>query len=165
MPWLFKLRLKRLLKQFVIASMAYMTPIQATSQNLPSKQPSGCVRGRDLTAAARMRQSRAKRRAERAVTRAVTPAAGPERAVTSDVTRAVTGNETRAATDDVGNVPGHLAEIIDTDDLLVKLLDAAGGNVHSGANDTAPIAALLEQGCDLDLDVLPAVRHLLTDPI
>jgi hypothetical protein len=37
---------------------------------------------RDLTAAARMRQSRAKKRADRAVTRAVTP----ERAVTSDVT-------------------------------------------------------------------------------
>src|ERR1700730_11875568 len=92
---------------------------------------------RDLTAAARMRQSRAKRLAERAVTRAVTP----ERAATGDVSRAVA----RAATDDVGNVPGRLAEIIDTGELLVKLLDAAGGNVHSGAADTAPVAALLEQ--------------------
>jgi hypothetical protein len=116
---------------------------------------------RDLTAAARMRQARARKRAERAVTRAVTP----ERAVTGDVTRAVTDAVTRASTDDVGNVPGRLAEIIDTDDLLVKLLDAAGGNVHPTATDTSPIAAHLEQGCDLDLDVLPAVHDLLTDPL
>jgi hypothetical protein len=50
-------------------------------------------------------------------------------------------------------------------DLLAQLIEAAGGNVQPGAIDTAPIEQLLEQGCDLDLDVLPAVRHLLTDPI
>jgi hypothetical protein len=48
--------------------------------------------------------------------------------------------------------------------LLAQLIEAAGGNVQPGAIDTAPIAALLEQGCDLDLDVLPAVRQLINDP-
>ena len=133
MPWLRKLRLKRLLKQFVIVSMAYMTPIQATSQNLPSKPP---LKRWDLSW---LTAEITRRRDER--TGHVTPAP--------------------ASTDDVGNVPGRLAEIIDSDDLLVKLLDAAGGNVQPGAIDTAPIAALLEQGCD----VVPAVRHLLADPI
>ena len=51
-----------------------------------------------------------------------------------------------------GTFPGRLAEIINTDDLLVKLLDAADGNVQSGVNDTAPIRVLLAAGCDLDLD-------------
>jgi hypothetical protein len=78
--------------------------------------------------------------------------------------RSETGAVTRAATDDVGNVPGRLAEIIDTDDLLVKMLDAAGGNDQPGAIDTAPIAALIEQGCDLDLDVLPVFRDFATSP-
>jgi hypothetical protein len=48
--------------------------------------------------------------------------------------------------------------------LLAQLIEAAGGNVQPVAIDTAPIAALLEQGCDLDLDVLPAVRQLINDP-
>jgi hypothetical protein len=92
---------------------------------------------RDLTAAARMRQFRAKRRAERAVT----PAATPERAVTGDVTRAVTAP------------------------LLARLLSAASDNVQPVATDTSAITAPLEQGCDLDLDVLPAVHDLLRHPL
>jgi hypothetical protein len=48
------------------------------------------------------------------------------------------------------------------DNLLARLIEAAAGNVQPGAIDTAPIAALLEQGCDLD--VRPTVRHLINDP-
>src|ERR1700720_3521569 len=35
--------------------------------------------------------------------------------------------------------------------LYTKLIDAASGNVQPAATDTSAIAALLEQGCDLDL--------------
>jgi hypothetical protein len=114
---------------------------------------------RDLTAAARMRQSRAKRRAERAVTRAVTPAAGPE--------RAVTGEETRAVTPDRQNSPRPapiLSSPSATRELLARLIDAADGNVAAEAVDVAPIRVLLAAGCDLDLDVLPAVRDIASGP-
>jgi hypothetical protein len=109
---------------------------------------------RDLTAAARMRQSRAKRRAERAVTREVTP----ERAVTGDVTRAVTRDAAP-----IDKIDSERASILSSRPLLLaNLIDAAGGNVVPGAVDVAPIQVLLAHGCDLDLDVLPVVRDLAT---
>jgi hypothetical protein len=99
---------------------------------------------RDLTAAARMRQSRAKRRAERAVTRAVTP----ERAVTGDVTRAVTRDAAP-----IDKIDSERASILSSRPLLLaSLIEAAGGNVAPGAVDVAPIQVLLAHGCDLDLD-------------
>src|SRR5712671_3536466 len=74
-----------------MAIQAIEDPLEPVSEFIPAAraalEAAERVRPRrDLTAAARMRQSRAKRRAERAVTRAVTP----EHAVTGDVTRAVT---------------------------------------------------------------------------
>ena len=80
------------------AIQAIEDPLEPVSEFIPAAraalEAAERVRPRrDLTAAARMRQSRAKRRAERAVTREVTP----ERAVTGDVTRAVTGAVPRAA--------------------------------------------------------------------
>jgi hypothetical protein len=104
---------------------------------------------RDPTNVARQRRYKAKRRN-------VTASEAAPGNVTANVTapaRPVTANVTALPPDD----PMPL--------LLARLLDAAGGNVQSGANDTAPIAALIEQGCDLNLDVLPAVRDLLTDPL
>ena len=107
---------------------------------------------RDLTAAARMRQSRAKRRAERAVTRAVTP----ERAVTGDVARAVTRDAAP-----IDKIDSERASILSSRPLLLaSLIEAAGGNVAPGAVDVAPIQVLLAHGCDLDLDVLPVVREI-----
>jgi hypothetical protein len=55
-----------------------------------------------------------------------------------------------------GNVPA---------DLLERLLQAANRNVQPAAGEPHAIVSLIEQGCNLDLDVLPAVRHLLADPI
>jgi hypothetical protein len=49
--------------------------------------------------------------------------------------------------------------------LLLALKHAANGNIQPACTDVEPIRDLLQQGCDLDLDILPAVRDLLTDPI
>jgi hypothetical protein len=106
---------------------------------------------RDPTGIERARQYRARKRDGRNVTGTVTP----KRNVTHNVTRAVTGAD--------GNVSARLPS--SKADLLAQLIEAAGGNVQPGAIDTAPIAALLEQGCYLELDVLPAVRDLITHPL
>ena len=45
-------------------------------------------------------------------------------------------------------------------ELLVRLIEAAEGNVAPGAVDVAPIQVLLAAGCDLDLDVLPVIREI-----
>jgi hypothetical protein len=45
--------------------------------------------------------------------------------------------------------------------LLASLTDAANGNVDPTAQDVVPIHALLDDGCDLDLDVLPVVREFV----
>src|SRR6266853_80764 len=78
-----------------MAIQAIEDPLEPVSEFIPAAraalEAAERVRPRrDLTAAARMRQFRAKRRAEHAVTRAVTREVTPERAVTGDVTRAVT---------------------------------------------------------------------------
>jgi hypothetical protein len=100
----------------------------------------------------RSRQYRAKKRAERAaVTRNVAGDDTRNVAAERNVTRNVAG-------DVIGNVPHDGA-------LLARLLQVANGNVHPAATDTGPIAALLDQGCDLELDVLPTVRDLLGDPL
>ena len=51
--------------------------------------------------------------------------------------------------------------------LFLALVEAAAGNVaHDvpGIISVAPIEQLLKQGCDLNLDVLPAVRDLIAAP-
>jgi hypothetical protein len=49
--------------------------------------------------------------------------------------------------------------------LLLALKHAANGNIQPACTDVEPIRDLLQQGCDLDLDVLPAVHDLLTHPL
>lgn len=104
---------------------------------------------KDGTQAARARRYRAKRNGvtgERNAERHdVTTDHAERHSVTGD-SNAVTGNGNAVA-------------------LLAKLKQVAHGNVHPAATNTSAIAALLDQGCDLDLDVLPAVRHLLADPL
>jgi hypothetical protein len=46
--------------------------------------------------------------------------------------------------------------------LRVRLIDASHGNADPAA-DISPIRALLDQGCDLDLDVLPLVAREIPD--
>lgn len=55
-------------------------------------------------------------------------------------------------------------------EIFEKLVEAAGGNVADteGGNVIAPVLALLRQGCDLELDVLPVVREriaTLSEPL
>src|ERR1700736_2451512 len=49
--------------------------------------------------------------------------------------------------------------------LLLALKHAANGNIQPACTDVEPIRDLLQQGCDLELDILPAVRDFLTDPL
>jgi hypothetical protein len=42
-----------------------------------------------------------------------------------------------------------------------RLLSAANGNVAHSIEEAGPIADLLEQGCDLDLDILPIVSRMV----
>jgi hypothetical protein len=146
-----------------MAIQAIEDPLEPVSEFIPAAraalEAAERVRPRrDLTAAARMRQFRAKRRAEHAVTRAVTREVTPERAVTGDVTRAVT----REAAP-IDKIDSERASILSSRPLLLaNLIEAADGNVAPGAVDVAPIQVLLAAGCDLDLDVLPVVRDLAT---
>jgi hypothetical protein len=116
---------------------------------------------RDPTNAKRSRQWRAKKRADRNVARNV---AGDD---ASNVTRLAPG---------IGNVTGNVAGNRNVArngvtfarnvpaDLLERLLQAANRNVQPAAGEPHAIVSLIEQGCDLDLDVLPTVHDLLTEP-
>ena len=122
---------------------------------------------RDPTNALRQRRYKAKRRnvtASGAAPRNVTEAARP---VTANVTRLASaiGNATSDVTD---NVTGPALPSLNLSELVAlrdRLLEAAAGNVQPGATDLSAVERLLAQGCDLDLDVLPAVHDLLTDPL
>ena len=47
-------------------------------------------------------------------------------------------------------------------DLRVRLIDASNGNIDP-LSDISPIRSLIEQGCDLELDVLPIVAREIPD--
>jgi hypothetical protein len=66
-------------------------------------------------------------------------------------------------TADLG-IPERVRLSADTpiDAIGARLLDAAQGNVDPLA-DIAPIEALLEQGCDLDADILPVVARTVPE--
>jgi hypothetical protein len=57
------------------------------------------------------------------------------------------------------NVAGNVVANVPAD-LLERLLQAANRNVQPAAGEPHAIVPLIEQGCDLDLDVLPAVHDL-----
>ena len=46
--------------------------------------------------------------------------------------------------------------------LRVRLIDASNGNIDP-LSDISPIRSLIEQGCDLELDVLPIVAREIPD--
>jgi hypothetical protein len=48
--------------------------------------------------------------------------------------------------------------------LRVRLIDASNGNIDALA-DISPIRALMEQGCDLEADILPVVARLTEEPV
>ena len=50
------------------------------------------------------------------------------------------------------------ARVAPFDTLAASLLAAAQSNI-AGDNDVSPILDLIEQGCDLDLDVLPTIAR------
>jgi hypothetical protein len=119
---------------------------------------------RDPTNAMRSRQHRAKKRAERNVAGDGTSnvaEAGRNVAAERNVTRNVAGGETLPETFLAAAASGNAERMAV---LFAKLVDAAGGNVQPGATDLGDITALLAQGCDLDLDILPAVRELVAAP-
>jgi hypothetical protein len=53
-------------------------------------------------------------------------------------------------------------DVTDGRNLRVRLIDASNGNIDALA-DISPIRALIEQGCDLEADVLPVVARLIPD--
>jgi hypothetical protein len=112
----------------------------------------------------RSRLHRAKKRAERNVASDGTSnvaEAGRNVAAERNVTRNVAGGETLPETFLAAAASGNAERMAV---LFAKLVDAAGGNVQPGATDLGDITALLAQGCDLDLDILPAVRELVAAP-
>jgi hypothetical protein len=54
----------------------------------------------------------------------------------------------------------------DSDDLEYHLLKAASNNVRPAAHETIGVIEdlIADEGCDLDLDILPVVREMLTYP-
>jgi hypothetical protein len=113
---------------------------------------------RDPTNAMRSRQHRAKKRAERNVAGDGTSnvaEAGRNVAAERNVTRNVAGGETLPETLLAAAASGNAERMAV---LFAKLVDAASANVQPGATDLQPIAALLEQGCNIDLDVFSGHR-------
>src|ERR1700681_121793 len=108
--------------------------------------------------AERARRYRARKRDGRDATpvTAVTESVTGVTAAAPDVT-AVTRNVAP-----IDKIESEGAPILSSPDLLARLTDAADGNVAPAAIDVAPIQVLLAHGCDLELDVLPAVRDLAT---
>jgi hypothetical protein len=53
-------------------------------------------------------------------------------------------------------------DVTDGRNLRVRLIDASNGNIDALA-DISPIRALIEQGCDLEADVVPVVARLIPE--
>jgi hypothetical protein len=132
----------------VYARAALEAAERVRAEALPAKQDD----------AERARRYRARKRDGRDATpvTAVTESVTGVTAAAPDVT-AVTRNVAP-----IDKIESEGAPILSSPDLLARLTDAADGNVAPAAVDVAPIQVLLAHGCDLELDVLPAVRALAT---
>jgi hypothetical protein len=113
----------------------------------PKPHPGGRPR-KHADGAARMRDLRRRRKDDG--TSSVTPSVTSSSDGTGSVTPS--GDGTSSVTPGRGRY-----ELRDENNLRVRLIDACQGNVDAVA-DVVPILALIDQGCDLDLDVLPVVR-------
>jgi hypothetical protein len=126
------------------------------------------IRQIDLEAAAKVAQAiRARLKRKRAVSpSSVTHQLGPAGdakvgAPSPSVTRDVTGVAPRH--DGVGAIE---TPIRDSDDLEYRLLKAANNNVRPAAHETIGVIEdlIADEGCDLDLDILPVVQEMLRHP-
>jgi hypothetical protein len=131
----------------------------AASGEFPAPHPSGRPR-KHANGAARVREHRKRKRNE---SNEIPAPSCNETFVTASEASACNEicNETtprRPPSDEMGRRRYELHTDPYLRSLRVRLIDAAHGNVD-GFADLTPISMLIQQGCDLDLDILPIVAR------